>query len=134
MTTSATLHGYFGYRDAQGALDWFQRAFGFEQTMCFSDGHGGIGHAELRYGPGVSFTLFTDEAGYDRAALKGETVGHGLWIRLGSEEEVDALYAKASAAGAKVIWPPAATEWGTYRFRVHDPEGYEWTFSTYDAG
>ncbi|MGC7093286.1 VOC family protein [Amycolatopsis lurida] len=133
MTTTASLHAYFGYRDAQAALDWFERAFGFERTMAYPDDHGGIAHAELRYGTGVSFSLFTDEAGYDRAALKGETVGHGLYLRVGSNEEVDALYAKATAARAKVIWQPEATEWGTYRFRVHDPEGYEWTFGTYPA-
>lgn len=29
---------------------------------------------------------------------------------------------------------PAPTEWGSSRFRVRDPEGYEWTFGTHRPG
>lgn len=28
------------------------------------------------------------------------------------------------------MWKPGATEWGSYRCRVLDLEGYEWTFGT----
>ncbi len=29
---------------------------------------------------------------------------------------------------------PGLTEWGNYRIRVADPEGYEWTFGTHRPG
>ena len=37
----ATLHAYFGYRDAPAAIDWLARAFGFETTLRFPDEDGG---------------------------------------------------------------------------------------------
>jgi len=32
------------------------------------------------------------------------------------------------------VWKPELTEWGNYRVRVADPEGYEWTFGTHRPG
>jgi uncharacterized glyoxalase superfamily protein PhnB len=129
----ASLHAYFAYRDAVGALRWLEKAFGFETTTEVPDGKGGIMHAEMRYGD-VAFTLFTDEDGYDRPVRKGDTVGHGAYVGLGSREEVRAIYATAIAAGAESVWTPDDTQWGNYRCRVADPEGYEWTFGTHIPG
>ncbi|MFI5690928.1 VOC family protein [Kribbella sp. NPDC051586] len=106
MTNTATFPAYFGYRDAPGALRWL----------------------------GKAFTLFTDEAQYDRPARKGDTVGHGMYVAFDSQDEVDALYATAIAAGAESVWIPELSEWGNYRCRVADPEGYEWTFGTHRPG
>jgi uncharacterized glyoxalase superfamily protein PhnB len=133
MTNTATFHAYFGYRDAVGALRWLEKAFGFETTMEVPDDKGGIMHAEMRYG-GVAFTLFTDEEGYDRPTRKGDTVGHGTYIAFDTPAEVDAVFAKATAACAEPIWKPDLSGWGHYRCRVADPEGYEWTFGTHHPG
>jgi len=130
--STATLHAYLSYRDAAGALRWLERAFGFVTTTEYPDDQGGIAHAEMRYG-GVAFTLFSDRAGYDRPARKGDTLGHGLYVAFDSQEQVDATYKSAIAADAQSIWKPAASEWN-YRCRVADPEGYEWTFGTYRPG
>ncbi|WP_432942898.1 VOC family protein [Kribbella sp. CA-253562] len=132
--TTATLHAVLSYRDAPAALRWLEKAFGFETTMEFADDQGGIMHAEVRYGTGVAFTVFTDEVGYERPARKGETAGSGLYVAVASKETVDAVHESAVAAGAESIWAPGDTEWGNYRFRVVDPEGYEWTFGTHVPG
>lgn len=132
-TPPATLHAYFGYRDAPAALRWLERAFGFVTTMEFPDDHGGVMHAELRR-EGVAITVFSDYDGYDRPVRKGGTVGHGSYVVLGAESAVDAVFATATEAGATVVWQPAETQWGNYRCRVADIEGYEWTFGTYRPG
>jgi len=132
-TNTATFYAYFGYRDAVGALRWLEKAFGFETTIEVPDDNGGIMHAEMRYG-GVAFTLFSDREGYDRPTRKGETVGHGMYVVFDTQEEVDAVYATATAAGAESIWAPELSKWGNYRCRVADPEDYEWTFGTYRPG
>lgn len=129
----ASLHAYLSYRDAPAALRWLERAFGFETTLEFPDERGGIMHAEMRR-EGVSFSVFTDEEGYDRPARKGDTIGHGLYVSLGDHATIDAIHRTAVAEGATEIWGPAETEWGTYRFRVLDPEGYEWTVGTFVPG
>ncbi|GAA1550312.1 VOC family protein [Kribbella hippodromi] len=133
MTTTASLHAYFAYRDATAALRWLERAFGFETTMEVPDDKGGVLHAEMRYG-GMAFTCFTDEQQYDRPTRKGDSVGHGMYVALETEDEVDATYARATAAGAEPVWKPELSEWGNYRCRVADPEGYEWTFGTHRPG
>ncbi|MFE6614492.1 VOC family protein [Amycolatopsis sp. NPDC057786] len=130
---SASLHSYLAYSDAPKALRWLERAFGFETVMEFPDDKGLILHAELRLGA-VGIVVFSAEEDYDRPARKGETVGHGLYVSLPTQEAVDAVYASAIEAGATSVWEPADTEWGNYRCRVDDLEGYEWTFGTYVFG
>lgn len=129
----ACLHAYLAYRDAPAALRWLERAFGFETAFEFPDEDGGIMHAEVRFGD-VAFSLFSDLAGYDRPTLKDVTVGHGLYIVLDNDAAIDAVHATAVDAGATVVLKPETTEWGSYRFRVLDPEGYEWTFGTLRFG
>ena len=133
MTSTTTLHNYFSYHDAPAALRWLERAFGFTTTTEAPDGKGGVMHAELRRGD-IAIIVFSDDGGRDRAEVKGETVGHGTYIAVASEGEVEAVFADAVKAGATPIWEPGATQWGNYRCRVLDLEGYEWTFGIYRPG
>ncbi|UMP01916.1 VOC family protein [Amycolatopsis sp. EV170708-02-1] len=129
----ASLHSYLAYRDAPKALRWLERAFGFETVTEFADDKGLILHSELRLGE-VRIIVFSAEEDYDRPVRKGETVGHGLYVSLPTQEAVDAVFASAIEAGATQVWKPEDTEWGNYRCRVDDLEGYEWTFGTYVPG
>ncbi|MER7863697.1 MULTISPECIES: VOC family protein [Amycolatopsis] len=129
----ASLHSYLAYSDAPKALRWLERAFGFETTTEYPDDKGLILHSELRRGE-VRIIVFSAEEDYDRPARKGETVGHGLYVSLPTQEAVDAVFASAVDAGATPVWKPENTEWGNYRCRVDDLEGYEWTFGTYVPG
>lgn len=129
-----SLHAYFGYRDAPAALRWLERAFGFETLYEVPDGEGGIMHSEVKFGA-VAFMVFSDAgAGYDRPARKGDSVGQGMYVSVEQDATVDTIHASAAEAGATVIWAPEATEWGSYRCRVLDLEGYEWTFGTLHPG
>ncbi|WP_433274028.1 VOC family protein [Actinosynnema sp. CS-041913] len=128
-----SLHVYLGYRDADAAIGWLGKAFGFEATMRFPDEQGGVAHSELRLGD-AALVVFSDRDGYERAPRKGDTSGSGMYLTVGGDAEVDALYARAVGAGGVTVWEPGATEWGNYRFRVVDPEGFEWTFGTHRPG
>ena len=102
--------------------------------MWVPDDHGGIMHSELRLAD-VAITAFSDDGGgYDRPVRKGETIGHGLYVSVADQTSIDHVFASAVEAGATPIWRPGNTEWGNYRCRVHDPEGYEWTFDTHRPG
>lgn len=127
------LYAQVPYRDAPAMLEWLQRAFGMTVVMQWPDEDGGVMHAEVRLGDAV-FTVFSDRAGYSRPEPRGESVGLGLAIVRDDAAEVDAAFRTAVAAGAEVVIEPTDTEWGNYRFRVRDPEGYEWTFGTYMPG
>lgn len=90
-------------------------------------------HSELRRGD-AAIMVFSDDGNYDRPALRGETVGHGTYLSVGTDSEVDEVYATAVEAGATSVWEPANTPWGNYRCRVLDLEGFEWTFGTLRPG
>ena len=53
---------------------------------------------------------------------------HGVYVVV---DDVDAGHERAAAAGARVVYPPEKTEFGTRRFRALDLEGYEWSFGSY---
>lgn len=132
QTRRMTPCPYFSYSDAPTAIDWLQRAFGFETTMRYDDDQGHVMHAELRR-DGVVIIVFSDEDGRDRAGRKGETVGHGVYVSVPDVDTVDALHAAALAAGGTSVWEPAWSDWN-YRCRVDDPEGYEWSLGIHVPG
>jgi uncharacterized glyoxalase superfamily protein PhnB len=127
-----TLHAYLGYADAAAAIDWLSRGLGFELVRRWPEEGDSVSHAELRRG-NAAITLFTDEAGYERAPLKGDTSGVGLYLAVPTSADVDEAYASATAAGGTSVWVPEQSEWN-YRARVVDPQGVEWTVGTYRPG
>lgn len=68
--------------------------------------------------------LLADDAGV-RAEGEG-FAGVTLANNVGSEAAVDATIEKAVAAGAEVVNPPEAADWGGYSGYVADPDGHLW--------
>jgi uncharacterized glyoxalase superfamily protein PhnB len=118
---------YFGYRGAAAALEWPAGAFGFEKKQAFADEDGTVIHAEMGFGSGV-IMLGTGEppAGGDLAATS--PTGHGVYVVV---DDLDAHHGRSKAAGARIVYGPEDAEFGTRRYRVLDPEGYEWSFGTH---
>jgi uncharacterized glyoxalase superfamily protein PhnB len=52
--------------------------------------------------------------------------GVSLAINLESRDAVDAAFATAAAAGARIVKPPRAAEWGGYSGYFADPDGHLW--------
>ena len=130
QATDSGLVPYFSYRDAATALDWLERAFGFERVVAYPGEDGRIMHAEMQFGGGRLMMGSGDPpAVADRGAVSPN--GHGTYVVVA---DVDAHHAAATAAGAEVVYPPEDTEFGTRRYRALDLEGYEWSFGTYRPG
>ena len=126
---TAKLFAYLSYPDAPAALEWMERV-GFA-VVSRQDGAGGkVVHAEVRLGDAV-LMVTSDDAGYERPALHGQSTGQGLYLLL---EDVDGFYRSALAAGATTVIEPESTEWGARRARVLDPQGQEWSAGTYEPG
>lgn len=125
-TTPPTFYPYFGYRDAAAALRWLAEAFGFEIVTQNPGPDDTIAHAEMRFGNGaIMLGSYTEE---QLRADPQPPIGHGIYVFV---EDVDAHFARAQAAGARIVYGPEDTPWGTRRYRCLDPEGYEWSFGTY---
>jgi uncharacterized glyoxalase superfamily protein PhnB len=113
------------YRDAPAAIEWLQRAFGFERKEVHEGDDGSIVHAELSFGPGI-LMLSSEREGDD---TYGEHAGQG-WCYVVTDDP-DALFERATAAGAEVVQPLIDTDYGSRDFSVRDPEGNLWSFGTY---
>jgi len=123
------------YRDAAAAIDWLERAFGFETRLRVEDGAGGIVHSELTMGEGVIMVGSDAAAGRrggepwrsPRAVGGANTQSLMVFV-----DDVDAHCARARAAGAAVAVEPHAKDYGEHADRSYaalDPEGHRWWFA-----
>ena len=122
-----TIVPYFGYRDAAAALRWLVEAFGFEERQAYAAPDGTVMHAETAFGGGVVM-IGTGEPPAEEDAAAPSPTGHGVYVLV---DDVDAHHERAKAAGARIVYGPEDTDFGTQRYRVLDPEAYEWSFGTY---
>lgn len=125
---AAGIYPTFRYRDAAKMIDWLEKAFGFAVKAKFMDGKS-ITHAELGLG-GALIMLgdVRDDAYGGMVGAPGDPGGKSTYIAV---DNVDALYAKAKAAGAKILEEPVNRDHGSRDFICADPEGNVWSFGTY---
>jgi uncharacterized glyoxalase superfamily protein PhnB len=112
-------------RDAHALIRFLVDAFGFEDTAVYADGDT-VHHAQLDWPPGGGIMLGSAGPGQDDGA-----VAPGSFAAYVVTDEPDALFARATAAGAKVLREPYDTDYGARNFTVADPEGNHWAFGTY---
>ncbi len=118
------------YRDPERALEWLEQAFGFEQKAVYRDDAGAIQHAELRLGAGL--IMF---GGYDEDGVMGGEPPRPLASTTSIYAVVadpDAHYARANAAGARIVRELADQPYGSREYSARDLEGNLWSFGTYD--
>lgn len=121
------------YRDAKAAIEWLCRAFGFEKHVVFDGPDGTIAHAELTLGGGMIMLGSARDDDYGKHFKVPDELG-GVETRSAYivVADTDAAFARAVAAGARVVTAPHDTHYGSRDFTVADPEGYSWSVGTYD--
>jgi len=109
------------------ALDFYARAFGAVERLRIG-GDGRIGHAEITIGD--SCVMLADEHP-EIGALSPTTVG-GAPVSLHLYvEDVDAVVARAVAAGATLTRPVADQFYGDRVGGITDPFGHRWSVVTH---
>lgn len=121
------------YRDAAAAIDWLQRAFGFERHAVYQGEDGTIHHAELRAGSGMLMLGSEPSAESDEHGLVGTPASVGgltasFYVIV---DDPDAHHDRAKAAGAEIVAEPTDQEYGSRDYRARDLEGQLWSFGTY---
>ena len=120
MTDQApNIYPFMRFTDADAALEWLARAFGFEERVVYRGGEGDDGpihHAEISLGPGI--VMFGP----------GDPAAQGVYIAV---EDADAHYERAKAAGAEIVREIEDTDYGSREYTARDPEGHVWSFGTY---
>ncbi|HTX48866.1 MAG TPA: VOC family protein [Caulobacteraceae bacterium] len=115
------------YRDARAALDFLERAFGFETRMVVDDGQGGVIHSESVFEGHVVMVSGPPPAPKYASPLDlgGRRTGS---IHVQLKDGIDALCERARAAGATIEREPADQPYGDRVFTCFDPEGHAWSF------
>ena len=118
------------YRDARAALTFLSEAFGFEERAAYAreDDPSVIEHAEMRFPEGAGGVMF-GTAGKDDGPFGRRQPGNdSVYVVC---DDPDALFARATAAGAEVVRELKDEDYGSRGFSVRDPEGNLWSFGTY---
>ncbi|OWA09606.1 glyoxalase [Streptomyces sp. CS227] len=112
--------------DADAALAFYERAFGAEPRFRLDGDEGEVVHAELTVAGAV--LMLGDARGDLRspAALGATPVILHVYV-----PDVDALTARATAAGAELLEGPADQFHGDRTAMLRDPFGHLWIFLTH---
>ena len=115
------------YKKPLAALDWLEKAFGFERTMLIIGDDEREMHAEMGFGNG---TIMVGGEWDSRVVSPLSVDGRGTQdIHVFLSDEIKAHCARARAAGATIIQEPTEQFYGACTYRALDIEGHMWTFS-----
>ena len=113
------------YRDPKAALDFLERAFGFE-TGLIVETEAGVPHSESAFEGGKVIVVGPPSHGAcSPLDLDGRITGH---VHVQLKDGIDALCERARAAGAKIEREPEDQPYGDRVFTCLDPEGHSWSF------
>lgn len=110
------------------AMEFYKNAFGAVEVMRMASPDGTVMHAEMRFGD--SLVMMSDEFP-DWQCLSPQTLGGSSGALMFFVTDVDAVFAKAIAAGAKSLNPPADQFYGDRTGRLLDPYGHKWSIATH---
>jgi uncharacterized glyoxalase superfamily protein PhnB len=115
------------YDNAEAAIAFLTRAFGFAEHSVHRSPDGSIAHAELTYGGsyiGLSDRIKGVQSVFDLGPC-------AIYVTV---DDPDRHHAQAVAAGAEVVYPLTDQDYGSRDYAVRDPEGFVWSFGTYALG
>ncbi|MGX1882880.1 VOC family protein [Streptomyces sp. NPDC055287] len=113
---------------AAAAIDFYVSVLGAEERMRMPAPGGKIGHAEL--GLGNSVVMLADE--YPDMGFRSPKAVGGTPITLHVYvEDVDRVFAKALAQGAKELSPVKDEFYGDRTGQLEDPFGHRWSIASH---
>jgi uncharacterized glyoxalase superfamily protein PhnB len=125
MAQAQTFYPILSYRDAQAAIDWLGKAFGFEQLFSTPGPDGSVAHAELSFGTGI---VMVHTGAGPGEARDWRSAPQTVYVAV---EDPDAHCERARAAGAEITRELEDLEYGSREYSARDLEGHDWHFGTY---
>lgn len=126
-TAAPCIYPTFRYRDAAKMIDWLCDAFGFSVRARYGDG-ADVHHAELTLGSSIIMLGKVRDDAYGKMVGLPDGGGKSTYIAVADS---DAVFATASAAGAKILEGLNNRDYGSRDFICADPEGNVWSIGTY---
>lgn len=123
------------YENGPAAMDWLARAFGFRELTRMVGASGRLEHGEMAAGDGVVMMATPSPHYHGPKRHREESEQARLWSEvpyivdgvLVYVDDVDAHFARAQAAGARILSPVEDSDNGR-RYRAEDVEGHRWMF------
>ena len=109
-------------RNGAKAVEFYKTAFGADELFRVDDGNGAV-VARLSVG-GAEFRL-ADESP-ENFNFSPESLGGGSARMVTIMDDPDAVFERAVAAGATVVWPVDDPPYGWRVGRLADPFGHHW--------
>lgn len=113
-----TLLPHLMYRDLPAAIAWLGEAFGLVEHYHYGDPVSGA-QMYLVLPPGPVFFM----------VQRARDASYGAQSLTVFMDDVEAHYAHAKAAGAKILEEPHETVYGEFQYAAEDLEGHRWLFS-----
>ncbi len=114
------------YDDPLAAREWLRR-LGFEEGILVEgDGDGEVIHSEMLWPEGGRVMIHS--ANKKDATFSTPTGTGNLYVVV---TDPDAVYARATELGARMLRDMAEEDYGSRGFSIADPEGNSWSFGTY---
>ena len=121
-----TVTPHLVVKGAAKAIDFYKAAFGAVEHYRMPAPGGTIGHAEIQIADSLVFLADEFPQGGTRAPRGSASVLMHLYV-----PDADASFARAVAAGAKVMMPLMDMFWGDRYGQVTDPFGHVWSIATH---
>jgi PhnB protein len=123
-----SLTPYLVCKGAAKAIEFYAKAFGAQEVVRMPGPGGSIMHAEVKIGN--SMLMLADE-NPERGHLSPETIGGSASSIMFYAADVDEVFNRAVAAGAKAEMPPEDMFWGDRMGNIVDPFGHKWAIATH---
>ena len=119
---------YLAVDGAAAAIDFYRDAFGATERMRMAGPDGKIGHAEIDIEGGL--IMLADESAAMNFRSPITICGSPVIIHM-YVADVDAFFARATAAGAEALRPPTDQFYGDRSCTLKDPFGHAWSIATH---
>jgi uncharacterized glyoxalase superfamily protein PhnB len=113
------------YEDGRVAIDFLEKAFGFERHAVHDGENGAVAHAELRFGSELVMLSSSSEGNEQFNQAAGN---YTLYLVV---DDPDAHHQRAKDAGAEIVLGLKDEDYGSRGYTARDPEGNLWSFGTY---
>jgi PhnB protein len=126
MTTWKQLIPELIVHDGVGAVEFYQKAFGFNEKSRTMTPNGKLMHAELER-DGIRLFVCDEFPADQGGTLKSPRTLSGTGVRMTLEvDNADEVAGAAVASGAKLMMPVQDMFWGGRYGKIMDPFGHEW--------
>lgn len=119
------------YRDAHAAIEFLQKALGFELGLMVEGEAGVVEHAQLTHGTGMVMVSSVRENEWQEMVDDGrDPAGRG--VNYVVVEDAYAHAKNARAHGGELVAEPEEQDYGGAVYTLRDFEGNIWSFGSYD--